>query len=112
MLQQYSNIPFEIFTVDDIFCNHEIQIFKDMIETADESNRRFTYSPFKNGKVIDPKIASLMFDRLKPHLPNIYIDRQSTRWSFYGVPKFIMYAKICKDQHFGIHTDTGCEYEN
>ena len=116
VVQQYSSIPFEIFTIDDLYTDDEIEIFLQFVKNADESNRKFTNSPFKNGKVIHEHFSTLMFERIRKHLPEVYTDRQSLQqgrqWEFVRVPKYVMYASICSGKMFGIHTDTGCEYNN
>lgn len=110
-MQQYSDIPFEIFTIDNLYTDEEIELFKNYVETADEKNRTFTSSPFKNGKMIQPDISSLMYSRIKQYLPYEYIDRQNIKWNYLECPKYIMYAKIKTGEHFGLHMDTGCEHD-
>lgn len=110
-ITQYSDIPFEIFTIDGLYSSEEIKNYLDFVEFADEKNRGFTNSEFKNGKIIRPDISSKMYSYICPHLPHTYIDRNNTSWKFIQAPKYIMYAKIKQDQLFGLHTDTGCEYD-
>lgn len=110
-IQQYSIIPFEVFTIDNMYSQEEVESFLQMVETAGEDNRRFTYSSFKNGKIVNEELSSKMFERLRKHLPDVYVDRQGRQWCFQCAPKFIMYAKLQSGQMFGIHTDTGCEYD-
>jgi prolyl 4-hydroxylase len=52
-----------------------------------------------------------MYERISLHLPKVYTDTTSNTWNFVGAPKYIMYANISPGQRFGIHTDTGCEYD-
>jgi len=110
-MHQYSDIPFEIFTIDNLYTSKEIELFKDYVENADDKNRTFTNSPFKNGKIIKPDFSSLMYSRINTCLPDEYIDRQNTKWGYLEAPKYIMYAKVQPGEHFGLHTDTGCEYD-
>lgn len=111
-LQQCSACtPFEVFTLDKLYTPDEIERFRQYIQSADIRNRNFTSSPFKNGKVIHTEWSSLMYKRIRPHLPDVYVDRQGLHWSFVESPKYIMYANVQQNQRFGIHTDTGCEYD-
>lgn len=112
VLIQYSDIPFEIFTIDGIYTDAELSSFLDYVNDADITNRKFTNSEFKNGKVLKPIWSSMMYERVKEYLPNEYVDRQCTKWSPVGCPASIMYAKIQEGQLFSIHTDTGCEYDD
>ena len=45
------------------------------------------------------------------YLPDKYIDRQNIKWEYLECPKYIMYTKIQADEFFGLHTDTGCQYD-
>lgn len=110
-MQQYSDIPFEIFTIDNLYTNEEIELFKDYVKNADDKNRTFTSSPFKNGKIINQDFSSLMYSRIQKYLPGEYVDRQNIKWEYLECPKYIMYAKVQTGEHFGLHTDTGCEYD-
>jgi hypothetical protein len=110
-MQQYSDIPFEIFTIENLYTDEEIKLFKDYVENSDEKNRTFTSSSFKNGKMINPDFSRLMYSRIKNYLPDEYIDRQNIKWKYLECPKYIMYAKVQINQKFGLHTDTGCEYD-
>jgi hypothetical protein len=108
---QYSNIPFEIFTIDNLYTNEEIELYTQYIEDAYIKNRTFTNNePFKNGKLIYPEWSSLMYERINPYLPKIYNDANGVVCKFIESPKYIMYKKVISNQNFGIHTDTGCEY--
>lgn len=111
MITQYSSVPFEVFTVDNLYSPKEINDFLEFVETAAVGNRQFTSSPFKNGKVVNKELSNTIFERLKPYLPDVYVDQHGKRWSFYGSPNIVMYAKLCTGQLFGIHTDTGCDYD-
>lgn len=103
--------PFKIFTIDGLYTIEEISKFKAYVEDANKSNRTFTNSPFKNGKVVNPELSNMMYERIRHFLPTEYIDKSNTCWKFLEAPKFIMYAKVNQGQRFGIHTDTGCEYD-
>ena len=111
MIQQYGNIPFEIFTIDNLYTDEEINFFKDYVENANDKNRSFTSSPFKNGKIIEPDFSSLMYSRIKTFLPDEYVDKKNIKWGFLECTKYIMYAKIRCGENFGIHSDTGCQYD-
>ena len=108
---QYSDIPFEIFTLDDVFTSKEIEEFSRFVENADEKNRHFSSSPFKNGKIVHEQYSNIMWTKIKESLPATYKDRKGVTWVPIGVPYTIMYATIQANQRFGIHTDTGCVYD-
>jgi hypothetical protein len=110
-IKQHSNIPYEIFTVDNIYTNDEIEHLKKLVEKADSKNRTFTNSNFKNGKVINIPLSNLIYERLYQQIPILYKDRQNISYNFIGTPNFIMYAKVTKNQLFSLHTDTGAEYD-
>ena len=114
IITQYSEIPFEIFTMDNLFTPCEITNFQKYIieEThKDKDNRKFTSSDFVNGKVINPTMSSMIYNKISHMLPSTYTDRKDQMWSFVESPKYIMYAKVEQDKQFAIHTDTGCEYD-
>lgn len=117
-VRQYSHeIPFEIFTVDDIYTEKEL----DMLNKAasydvegDEAvyTRPFTSaSDFINGKAMRPALATMMYERLRPFLPSMYVDREGLVCRFVGACKYVMFATTRAGQQFSIHTDTGCEYD-
>lgn len=112
-MQQYNVLcPWEVATLDGLYSDTEITAFKKYVEEADVHNRTFTNSPFKNGKVIHKEWSELMYNRIRALLPDTYRDRHGVEWRFIQSPQYIMYANIQKDQKFGIHTDTGCEYDS
>lgn len=111
MLTQHSSIPYEVFTIDGLFANDELRGFQGYINENAKCVRSFTNSPFINGKVIDPKISSGIYQKLAPHLPKEYTDGQQQKWIFKRATKAVMFAKVDPEQHFGIHTDTGYEYD-
>ena len=109
-VEQYSKTDFEIFTIDNLYTDNELDIWIKYIENSDNRNRPFTYSNFKNGKMIMPDLSSLMYNRIKPYLPTTYVNVNNISSTFLGTINHIMYAKIDSGQSFPIHTDTGCEY--
>lgn len=110
-IKQYSEIPFEVFTINGLYSETEMNEWK-AFTSQRESDRPFTSNvDFKNGKVNHVDFSSRMFQKIQTILPNTYTDRQGTTWSFVGACKYIMYAKISHQQSFMIHTDTGCEYD-
>lgn len=68
---------------------------------------------FKNGKVLKPDISSQMFRAIAPYLPSSYVDsgNPSMHWRDMGVARYIMYAEVSAGERFGLHTDTGSEFE-
>lgn len=107
-MQQHSDLPFEIFTVDGLFSREELDAWERWVAAAPVENRRFTNSGFKNGKVVLRHVAELMFARLAPHLPRTYTDRGGRTWEFVGAPDHVMYSEVMPGQRFALHTDTGC----
>ena len=110
-ITQYGQRPFEIFTIPHLF-DDKVAEWKEYVASADVRNRTFTCAEFKNGKMIRPDISGLMWDRMKPYLPETYTDATGQRWKFTGTTKYIMYAMIEPNQSFPIHTDTGADYSN
>lgn len=108
-MEQHGTLPFETFTCDGLF-DDMIESWKDYVVSADPKNRTFTYSAFKNGKIVLPEISELIWQRLKPLLPFQYTDARNKKWRFVGVTKYVMYAAMEPGQSFPIHTDTGTEY--
>ena len=109
-MQQYTNTPYEIFTIDNLYSKKELSNFIDYIETHDGCP--FTFSEFKNGKIIEPEISTLMYSRIKSYLPKKYVDHLNNSYTYKKTPKHIMYAKVDIQQHFSIHTDTGIVYSH
>lgn len=111
MAQQHSDIPYEIFTADNLYTCDELDEWIKYVSHR-SSDRPFTTNvQFKNGKVECPEWTTMMFNRLQTMLPDKYTDRQGKEWSFVRACKYIMYAQVGQDQSFMIHTDTGCEYD-
>jgi len=109
MLTHYSIIPYQVFTIDGLFTKDELFNFQEYINTH-TSVRSFTNSNFINGKVIDSKLSSGIYHKLVSYLPKEYTDGLGQQWNFKGATRAVMFAKIEPEQHFGIHTDTGYEY--
>ena len=112
MITQKLPEEFRVFTIDNMYSEHELSMFDEYVKQASDKNRSFTNSPFKNGKMIEPEIASLMYNKIKMHLPNEYIDLYGNVWNFIKSVKYIFYSEIKEGQMFGIHTDTGSEYND
>lgn len=112
MCEQYTSRPYEVFTIDDLFSDTDINYFINYINESPHLTRKFTNSDFINGKVIDSQLSSLIYQKIYNHLPSTYIDQHNQRWYFKGVTKATMFAKIEPGKHFGIHTDTGYEYND
>jgi hypothetical protein len=112
LLQHAPDAPFEIFTIDGLFTDGEVAEMEAYVEGADGASRFTTMADFKNGKVVDPRRSSLFYTRIQPFLPDAYVDRAGQRWAFVRSPSKIMYARVGAGQHFSLHTDTGCEYDD
>jgi hypothetical protein len=52
-----------------------------------------------------------MFERMRPHLPDVYTDASGVQWDFVRGCQFLMYAELAAGQRFNLHTDTGCFWE-
>jgi len=109
---QYTDIPYEIFTIDGLFTDKEIEDMKTYISTASSAERTFTYSPFKNGKVISTEMSANIYQHLRSvkGIPDCYKDRKGIKWELKGCSKYIYYAKLLPGQKFPIHTDTGSDF--
>ncbi len=109
-IKQYTRVPYEVFTIDDLFTNEEIDgLAAFVVDAFDKPVRNFTNNDFDNGKLVQPETSGFIYDRLKPFLPDKY-DGAEGAWTFEGVINTIMFAKVQKGKQFGIHTDTGYEY--
>jgi hypothetical protein len=112
MLTQYTKIPFEVFTLDNVLSDEELTYLTEFVDSQSNINcRTFTNSDFINGKLVEPSISKLLYTKVQPFLPNMYIDSKCSKWKYKGSTDTIMFAKILPGKHFGIHTDTGCEYD-
>lgn len=112
IIADHTDVWCEVRTIDGLFSDAELDAFTTYVDQADPCNRTFTSSPFKNGKVVDPSTASLMAERIRAHLPEVYVDREGRAWSYDGTIRNVMYAVLQPGQHFGIHTDTGVAFDD
>lgn len=103
---------YSIFTIDNLYTDEELNTFIDYVRNSSDKNRSFTNSPFKNGKMIEPDMSRLMFEKIKPNLPQKYVDTKGVEWTFKNSVKYVFYSDIKEGQMFGIHTDTGSEYND
>lgn len=112
-ITQHSSVPWEVFTVDDLFSEEELDGWIEYIKTKNQGKLRSFSNDvaFKNGKELNPIISKRWWDTLSPHLPPIYIDHKNITWEFDGVIDYIMFSTVEHEQRFNIHTDTGCVYE-
>ena len=102
-IHHYSDNPFELFTIDGLFTEEECSTWLKAIQmTSFKEIRPFTQSNFNNGKVMDPETSQFIYNRIAPHLPSHFQTR---------VVPYIFFSHIQTGQHFGIHTDTGSEYD-
>lgn len=109
MTTQHSDVLFEVFTIDGLYTEEQIEEWHSYIDLSPRE-RPFTNSGFKNGKVVMPHVSSEMWDAVSEHLPVIYKDRRNKSWQFARTSKYVMYAKVSPGQSFPIHTDTGAEF--
>jgi hypothetical protein len=110
-LVQHSPIAFEIFTVDGAFSDAEVDALSRFVDARGQgSDKPFTNSPFSNGKVIWPDLATRIFAKIKELLPETYVDAGGVKWTFIGASRYVFYATMSSGDMFGIHTDTGSEY--
>lgn len=112
MIKNYTDIPFEIVTIDDIYTIQEINDHIHFIEHADVRERTFTEQSFKNGKIIHQELSDTIYARIQRFLPNVYVDRNRQTWQPIGASPYIFYSKLVQNNLFGIHTDTGSVYDN
>lgn len=112
IITQYSDVPWEAFTIDGLFTEAELDGLQQYVMNSSKTVRRFTNDvAFHNGKVNDPELSKIWWDKLSPHCPALYTDSQGRAWRFDGVADYIMFATVKEGQSFMIHTDTGCVYE-
>jgi len=112
-ITQHSPIPWEIVTIDGLFDKVLIDTFIDYVKTNNTGKGRSFSNDvaFKNVKEQNPAMAGLWWEALGPCLPKAYKSGDGVRWSYEGVPDYVMYATIEAGQRFNIHTDTGCVFE-
>jgi hypothetical protein len=113
-VRQWSERPFEAFTVDGLFDAGELAVFRSSVDSALSEPggcAPFTSQEFLNGKRVAPELSSAFYDRLRPLLPSTYVDAEGASWTFAGAVHKVMFARVEPGQSFGIHTDTGCEYD-
>jgi hypothetical protein len=120
-LKQYGRKPFEIFTIDDIFTEEEVAAWIAKIDdsctkediVAKKVRPFSSIATFHNAKVHDPFTADRIRSAITPHLPssNSYESYDGKMWKFEEAAKSIMFAKVNTAQDFGMHTDTGCEFD-
>jgi hypothetical protein len=113
IVTQYSETPYEIFTIDGLYEDAKIEEWLRYVLTNDMKTpfNTSTYDDFKNGKIMHPEYSSYMYDRMKSCLPEMYTDEKKKTWRFERAPKYIMCARTHEGASFAIHTDTGCEYD-
>jgi prolyl 4-hydroxylase len=103
-ITQYGTKPFQVFTIDGLFMDSDITDMRSyVLDALKQPIKNFTCSDFENGKVVDKKCSTMMYERIRPFLPAIYDDG----WQYIGAADAVMFARICEGKHFGIHTDTG-----
>ena len=105
---QHSEIPYEIFTIDGLYTDEQIEEWYSYVDLSPR-DRPFTNAGFKNGKIVMTQVSSVMWDAIQEHLPPTYIDRKSKNWQLTRASKYVMYAKVASRERFPIHTDTGAE---
>lgn len=109
--QHLPNKPFAVFTID-VLSNDEIQNLRDFVDTQlHNSVRNFTNSDFLNGRLVEPTISERIYNKILPFLPEIYTDFKDKHWEFVRISKTVMFANVEPGKHFGLHTDTGCEFD-
>jgi hypothetical protein len=112
LTQHSADIPFEIFTAGGLFTEEELARLRAFVESAPPDVRTITPSPFRNGKLLLREVSALFWERLRPLLPERYVDRVGVQWRFVGVSRYIMFASFRPGDAFGVHTDTGSEWDD
>lgn len=107
-MAQQSDIPYEIFTIDGLYKTEQLDEWSSRIGDCN-GDKPFTDRGFKNGKIVLPAVSGLMWGAIRPHLPDVYTDRNGRRWCFRRASRYVMYAKVSEGQSFPLHTDTGSE---
>jgi hypothetical protein len=112
VLRHHTDIEYEVFTIDGAFDEDDLGEMLKFVEEREErrDTRSFTASPFKNGKVLDEEFARFIYSRLKRFLPTEFEDRNGVHWSMVGPGRNVFFASMVPGDRFGLHTDTGSEY--
>lgn len=111
-LIQHLDSKFQIFTIDDAFSQEDMSKFHRVIDGWKYDTHTFTSSPFKNGKIVLPEVSNLIWNRLQTAIPSVYHDHGGIPWEIIGVPNTVMYAEVKPGQRFGLHSDTGCVFDD
>jgi hypothetical protein len=101
-----------IFVVDGLFTAAELGAFRDFVDAQGDAVRQFTSSDFRNGKVLHEALPALLYERMRPRLPDVYTDANGVRWEPVGPCRFVMFAEMTDRQGFEMHTDTGCMWDS
>lgn len=120
--QHSPDVPYEITTIDGAFSDADIDVLKAfVIQHSDAASgvlHPFTASPFANGKLLHERLAAALFAKISPHLGDLdmhrtwtYTDRAGVRWGLPEPSRHVFFAAMRPGEHFGIHTDTGSEFE-
>lgn len=107
-LQHHSQRLFEVSTI--YIDSFPLDLLK--LEKKCQGSHIFSRSQFKNGKVLDQETSTLLYNVLKPYLPNTYTDARGITWSFGKSSRFIFFGEYSIGQSIGIHTDTGSFYSD
>ena len=115
--QHSPDVPYEITTIDGAFSDAEVDALKVFVmqrsDAASGVLHPFTASPFANGKLLNERLAAALFAKVSPHLGALqgYTDRTGVRWRLPKPSRHVFFAAMRPGEHFGIHTDTGSEFE-
>ena len=82
MLEQHSNIPYEIFTIKADWEKDQISKWLNFVKNANPKNRTFIDAAFKNGKIIEPEISNSIWQYIQPKLDSVYEDADGIKWKF------------------------------
>jgi len=107
-----SDIPHQIWTIDVLCSDAQLAECNAFIDRPETSARPFSStSGFRNGKYYDPDMAGRMYEKIAPHLPEVYTDGHGVSWTFSGAVDHVFFSEVLPGQQFCIHTDTGAYYD-
>ncbi|KAG5179191.1 hypothetical protein JKP88DRAFT_247609 [Tribonema minus] len=117
MYRSLTPVPGEVALISGTLADSDLQEFAVFVnDKLADSERRFAGGArFMNGKCVNPGLALKIYDAVRRGLPSDqYVDGSHVAWKVVGHSRFkvVMYASISTGQGFGIHTDTGAEWDD
>ena len=112
VIQSIQSMASDVVTFDNLFTDEEMCALWTRVEQSEWNSRPFSHtSTFKNGKILAPELAKMIFEKCAANINSIYTDATNTSWTPVGACDHIFFAEVQSGQQFGLHTDTGSVYD-